>query len=151
MRLFVSLIFILVSLSALACPNLAGSYSVCRSETGNEADSTDVVVTQSIQNRVTVYTMTGTDDEGSRTTQTIIADGKARTEKIEDEDSGLTFELVTQASCKGQALEMKISTKLQGQNLGSVTSVTSKRGSSLVTRTTGQMMGQTIKDTVTCE
>lgn len=151
MYLFTAVLLSSFSFAAMACPNLAGSYLQCRSQTSNESDTTDLIITQTTRNRVTTYTMTGRDDEGSATTLTLIADGVARTEKIQDEDSGLVFEVTTRTSCKGQTLETLMITKLQGQDLGSVTSRSSKRGGTLVTETTGQMMGQEIRHTVLCE
>lgn len=59
MRL-IAVAMILVSTSALACPNLAGHYAICRSINGYSAGSTDMEVKQTVQNRITTYAVSAT-------------------------------------------------------------------------------------------
>lgn len=67
-----------MSVSAMACPNLSGTF-LCPTDEGDYAEST---ITQSVENGVTVYQII---DEGS--VKTIVADGK---ERLTDSGTELT-------------------------------------------------------------
>ena len=47
----------LFSSSLYACPNLTGSFALCRPTIGDAAELTDMVVTQTVQNKITTYTV----------------------------------------------------------------------------------------------
>lgn len=149
---FSALVFALISLPAFACPQLAGNYTVCRSSTGQTPGERDVVVSQRQVGGVMEYSVTGTDEEThERTTSTVIADGKPRTEEQTDPSTGISFSLTTTARCNGQTLLMDTSLSFSGQVAGQLKSSITKNGNQLVTKTEGMMMGQAVNETVTCQ
>ena len=84
------LLSIFLSVSAMACPDLSGSYSICRASFGNgEYDSSNIEINQSLVNGATVFNFGG---------YSIIADGK---EKVTVEDAYTTKE---KSYCEGQKL-----------------------------------------------
>lgn len=123
----------LASTSAFACPQLAGTYKECRSTTGNSSGSTDMVVSQSVQNKVSTYTVTATNnDSQERETEIYKADGKAVVESIEDTDSGMIFQTSTVVSCSGNVLNINIDMKLNGMKIGYSKVKVSKNGKQLI-------------------
>lgn len=141
----------LVSTSALACPNLAGTYATCRSTTGASTGSTDVVVAQKVVNGVTVYSVTSTDDESQeRETEEMIADGKTRTET---ESSPETGEIVLSATykCSGDALIGTQSVVWQNAPVADIDQNITKSGNTLTIAISGQAFGQEMQDTLVCE
>lgn len=142
----------LVSTPAFACPNLAGSYTVCRSSTGTSDGSRDVVVAQSVRNRITTFSVTSTDeDTQERSTMSVVADGKVRTESQTDPESGLVIVVSTQATCQGNTLVLKNSTSIQNNEMAQLTITISKSGSELRQVIAGQALGNPINDTVICQ
>lgn len=51
-----------VSATAVACPDLSGKYAACKMSDGTITD-TDMVISQSVQSGVTVYSTSSTDAE----------------------------------------------------------------------------------------
>lgn len=143
---------LLVSTSAFACPNLTGTYATCRSTTGATSGSTNLVVTQKIQNKVTVYTVTSTDDETQqRTTETYKADGKTVVETETSPDFG-TVEFATTATCNAQkSLDIKVKFSMNSEEFALVTSSISKNNNKITMTTKTQSMGEEQKETVICE
>lgn len=142
----------LISTSAFACPNLAGSYTVCRSTTGTTQGSSDVVVSQTVVNGATVYSLTSTDDETQeRGSESVIADGQVRTVTETDAQTGLVIVTASQASCQGDALVLQSSSSIQGQEIANVTMTVTKNGNTLSQAVAGQAFGQPINDTVNCQ
>ena len=143
----------LISSSAFACPDLSGKYAVCRSQTGNSAGSTDMVITQTTANRVTTYTVASTDVEtNERETETFKADGKTVSNTQTDPDSGMTLSIATTASCIGtSAVKINMVVKFNGEVAANVVQQVSKAGKTLTMKTTGSNMGEEINETVICE
>jgi hypothetical protein len=149
---FIAIVLSLTSLSAFACPELKGNYNTCRTSNGEIELDYDVVVTQSIVNRATVYSVTSTDSEThERSTLNIIADGVSRTEQVEVPELGVELSVSTQARCSGRNLIVKTITMFAGTELGSTTSKVSKVSGKLHQETTGEFMGETINELVICE
>ncbi len=142
---FIALVSILLSTSVLACPNLAGRYAACRSTTGATGGSSDVVITQRASGGVTTYTVVSTDDEdGTRETETMVADGRARSETSE----GLTITMI--ATCPGNSLQVSVAAKQGNRDLGTVRTSSSKQGNEIRHVIRGRIMNQPINDTVVC-
>jgi hypothetical protein len=149
---FVLALIALVSTSAFACPDLAGKYTVCRSSTGSSGGSRDVVVTQSVRNRITTFFMTATDEETQeRDTTSVIADGKVRTESVTDPETGLVIVSATQASCSGNALILNNKTTIDNNELAIVKVTITKSGNQIRQIIAGQALGNEFNDTVICE
>ncbi len=135
-----------VSASAMACPDLSGTYAACRQSDGTITD-TDMVITQAVQAGVTVYSTTSTDAEsGETSTDEIITNGNVVTQT---DESGITMS--SSAACVGDAVMMKVNIKYQGQDLGTATIETKKEGNALVSRTSGTINGETVEDMSVCE
>lgn len=112
-------IFLVSTTSLLACPNLAGQYKECRSTTGNSAGSSDMVVNQNVQNRITTYVVSATNNEsGERETENYRADGKIKVQVVSDPDSGMSMETATQVICSGNSLHININVKFMGEPAG---------------------------------
>lgn len=140
------------SLSAMACPDLAGTYSTCRSITGNTSGSTDMVITQSTQNKVTTYTIVSTDSEtNERETETYRADGKITSSTITDPDSGIVLTMSSVVKCAGYALNLNMKVNMSGQQVADMTSSMSKSNKQLTIKMTGSNFGEEINETLICE
>lgn len=152
MRLL-SFIFIFVSSSALACPDLSGTYASCRSLTSSDSTSSDVVVSQRLVNGQTVYTVTASDDEtAERSTENLQADGKVVVTKMTDPESGMEFDLYTLMACEGtNSLYIASRIIFQEQTLGTIVTNIKKEGSSLRMTSKGKAMDQEINEESICE
>lgn len=141
---------LLVSFSAVACPNLAGVYKTCTSSAGEVAPGS--TITQSTKNGVTTYVLSYFDEETEvQVEEKIIADGVARSAEVVDDETGMTIAMSTVASCSGKALVMNASIATQGQELANVLVNVTKSGNKLVSVTKGSSMGQAIDETEVCE
>lgn len=137
-----------VSASAMACPDLSGTYPVCRSNTNSNPDQ-NMVISQSVVDGVTVYSTTSTDSEtGDVTTDTLAADGK---EVVETSPDGLPITLKYTASCTENALVMNLGMAIGADSIGTITASVTKEGNALVTRTTGTVMGEDVSEETICE
>lgn len=142
-----------LSTSAFACPDLAGQYAVCRSQTGNSAGSTDMVITQTTANKITTYTVTSTDsDTNERNTESFKADGKTVSNTQTDPDSGITLQMATTVSCVADsAVKINMVVNFNGQPAANIVQTISKSGKTLTMKATGDNMGEQINETIICE
>lgn len=149
-----SLAFVLAfsSFSAFAaCPNLAGNYSACRSTTGATSGSTDVVVTQSVKDGITTYSITSTDDEThERDTDQMIADGKTRTQTGTDPNMGEVSISLTYKCSDVKVIGTEVIT-IQGQEIANVTEEVQKKGNTLEIDMNGTVFGENYQDTLVCQ
>lgn len=152
MRLALVILAASFSLTALACPDLAGYYQTCRNQAG-QVDSTNTTVSQDIRNGSHVYTMTSTSaDTGEETTASYIANGQTLTQTYTDPNSGMTFVIGQRAACKNEALTIAMTISLEGQLLSTVNVQVAKFGEKLVAKSTGvDADGNTLSETSTCE
>lgn len=150
---FFALTVLLLSTSAMACPDLSGKYASCRSETGTSAGSSNVTVTQKLENRVTVITMTSTDnDTHEETTETYRADGKTVVARQTDPSSGMTAELATTVTCNANtSLDIKMKLSVQGEELAVINSSVTKSGKTLRMVSKSVSMGEVTNETIICE
>lgn len=150
MRVLVTLITLSSFSAFAACPKLAGTYASCRSTTGTATGSTDVVITQALQNGVTVYTVTSTDDESQeRGSEEIIADGKTRTESVNSE-LGLAVASI-KYSCSGKKVLGNQSLTIDGASFFELDVEIERKGSIIKMAQTGSIFGQAFEDTLICE
>ncbi len=148
MRLIAFALFF-ISWTTYACPNLSGTYALCKSSAG---DSRNFVVTQNIVNRVTVYTLTGTNLEtGDRTTETIRADGKIIVESGVDPETGMKWRQETTGWCEGSALKTRIRGLLDNEVVTNMESSMTRSGPRLITVTKGTVMDETFNSESVCE
>ena len=149
---FIAIAALFTSISAFACPDLSGTYAACRSQTGNTTGSTDVVITQAIQNKVTTYSMTTTDpDTNERKTETYRADGRIVSETITDPDSGMTISMSSVVKCVNNTVNLNMKVVMGGQPVANVTTVMSKTNKQLTMKMTGKNFDEPINETLICE
>ncbi len=151
MKLFLTL-FTLASSLAFSCPNLSGQYATCVSQTGDNSNTSDVVMTQTIANGITTFKVVARDDESGELEESImIADGKVRSKTDTDPNSGLTFTEKEAYTCKGAELLGSMSLSLGEDQLVTLNMKVVKSGNSVTISTIGSAMGQAINDLITCQ
>src|SRR5688500_16803360 len=129
----IALCLSLLSIPALACPELEGTYAVCRSQTGNSSGSANLIVKRSIQNGVTVYTAVSTDNESQETTESVyIADGKTRKTVEADPQTGMEIETTTKVKCAGKVMKVDVVMKLEDFPMITMSSSIHKEDSRLI-------------------
>lgn len=149
MRLFI-LLFAFTALSAIACPNLAGQYAVCRSTTGAVNGATDVIISQRIDNGVVIYTITTTDAEtGERDTTEMAANGQIYTTNEPTPEGVITT--TSSLSCAGEELNLVSSSTFAGEEFATVDVAMTRAGGALHQAFTGFVFGQPFEDILICE
>lgn len=149
---FFAILTLLISSSAFACPNLAGTYASCRSTTGATPGSTDMVVKQSITNNITTYDVSATNNEtNERENEIYRADGKINTQVITDPDSGITLETSSKVYCTGTTLNIDMNVKLNGEVAGYANIKVAKVGSQLIVDSVNFDGEETIVEKEICE
>lgn len=147
-----ALSFMMFSFTALACPQLKGNYATCRSTTGMLAGSSDMLVTQALQQGVTVYGITYTDDETRlRESFSYRADGRTYTESKVDPESGWVMQSIISSRCAGNTLKIKITDKLNGQIFAESSNDITRQGDRLIQKFKASLMGETLNDEVICQ
>jgi hypothetical protein len=151
MKIF-SIFSLFFTYSILACPNLAGQYANCISQTGDNSNTTDVTITQITEAKVTTYTITATDSISGETEQKImIADGKTRTTSETDPATGLTFKESQSFSCKNNVLFGKMLITFNNSEMLNVNLETNKVDGIVQIKMKGSSMDQPIDDLVICK
>ncbi|MFL5785276.1 MAG: hypothetical protein ACJ76H_11735 [Bacteriovoracaceae bacterium] len=147
-----AIVLALSSFSAVAaCPNLAGKYASCRSMTGGEGGSTDVVVTQKEENGVTTYTITSTNDESQeRETEEMIVDGQVHTQTTNDPNVGEITSSETYTCGDNKVLGTEI-VSMQGQEIASLNVEVLRNGNAMEMNITGTVFGQEASEQMVCE
>ena len=113
--------------------------------------STDMVVTQKIENGVTVYTMTSTDAETQeRDSDVMVADGVTRSEASTDPQWGSVVGSITY-TCSGPKVVGNISVIAEGSPLMEINQEIQKNGSALEIDYAGSIFGMEFTDTLICE
>lgn len=143
-----SILFVLAVMAtkAWACPNLAGYYYACRTTTGQQPGLEDVSITQSFQNRTTLYRLSAINQETQeREEQFILADGRLYTQT---HGNVLTQ---TSASCQQNVLVLSQNVFVNQMLVSSITTRASKPGGVLRLANSGQVMGQPVVDNLICE
>lgn len=151
MRLTALAAFILSTSAFAACPNLTGKYAVCRSTTGATGGMTDLVVAQSVRNKITIYNVTSTDEVGERASETYKTDGKTVRQDVTDADSGMTLTTLTTSSCVGNALSIKTEMLFMGERAGWANLKVYKNGTQLIVETQGNDGEENYTDKEICE
>lgn len=147
------LLLAFVSFPVLACPNLAGTYNICRSSLNQDSVSS-VSIAQKVVNKYNQYTVTTRDVEVSEESERIeiyTADGKTKTVTDIDADTGITIKTQTLTSCANNILNIKLDATLDAEVFANMTIKVSKDGNRLVQVFSGTSMGEEVNETVTCE
>jgi hypothetical protein len=153
MRLL-ALTALLITGHALACPNLAGYFSICRSTTGNTAGARELTVRQRLQGAVTLYQLSGIDEEsGERHDQSVLADGRTYITTQIDSATGQTLAIRTWAICRQNTLVINqhVSRLPFNTPLSQLQTTMSKTGTQLELAISGTAGGLQINDRVECD
>jgi hypothetical protein len=146
------LIITFASSFVFACPNLAANYSSCISSSGDSSNSTDVVVSQKLENGMMIYTIKAKDSQsGEEETTVMIADGKTRKIEETDPDTGMVFVQKETYTCNNQILVGKMTLQIDNEVMLDVSMTTKKVGSQMISEIKGTSAGVTINDLVTCK
>lgn len=136
----------LFSFSAFACPDLSGSYSVCRSSNVETPDMFNVVVSQRLEGDATVYSISSNLEEAEYKT-----DGVPTVAEVTEPTTGMTFRVTSTSRCDGQrVLVIKTDLAINGEHMGSVSTDVTKSGDTLTMVMTGYPDGETVSDTMEC-
>ncbi len=119
MKLSLMLLTLGLSFSALACPNLRGTYNSCSVVSGDQGDGPtlrSMTMSQSDNSAGgTVYTMVSTDDEGTQT-ESVTADGRPDITTEVVDGAVETTTLVT--SCQNNVLKTDITVSVSVPDVG---------------------------------
>ncbi len=140
------------SLGLYACPDLTAVYASCASTSGDTSNtSVDVIVQQTIENGMDIYTINSKDAQtGEEETAIMIADGKTRIMEEKDPETGITSVQKETYTCKGNLLVGNITLQIGNQQILNITMSSKKVGSEMKTETKGTLMGVEINDLVIC-
>lgn len=152
MKIHLLCAFFLLSASALACPNLSGFYSSCRSTTGQLSGREDMTVTQISQNSIALYRLSWISQETQdREEQFILADGRTYTQEQRDANTGLTVLQQITASCRQNVLTVNDTLIVNRQVVRDVATQLIRSGGVLRSALSGSLRGQRVTDTLICE
>lgn len=141
-----------LSLPALACPQLAGTYSQCKSNSSSETEVKQIMIEQKVENKITQYTFSTHDVEADEVRiEKYIADGKGKTATETNPETGITIKTNTAASCAGAVLKIKMVAEIDAAEFANVVIQISRVENKLVQSFSGTSMGQPVGETVTCE
>ena len=144
---------LLVATNTLACPNLAGRYTQCKTAEG-EVMMADLNLEQNTVNGFTLFDINYIDPE-TNVEQTIqyLADGQWHADNYTDPDSGVVLDFAIKAECINETLYFHEKMSMQGE----LTEVVSIEGTAkmvnnqLVVTNKGHAMGEEINLTVACD
>jgi hypothetical protein len=146
---FVILFF---STSAFSCPNLAGHYKECRPTTGNSSGSYDMVVSQIVQDNVTIYTVTATDARTQeRVKEVYRTDGSTHVTEYNDPQSGTLLKTTTTAFCLGNELNIKGEIFIMEESILQYDVKVKKSGNQLIISSVYRSQGDEKSDEAICE
>ena len=145
------LVATIFSLPVLACPNLAGTYKICKSSNGQNSMAS-ITIEQKFINKYNQYTLTiqETDDREVRV-EKYTADGKTKIASDTDAETGITIRTETLTTCKDNILNIKMNATLDAEAFANVTIKMSKVGNQLTQFFSGTSMEEPINDTIVCE
>ena len=143
---------LLVTIPAMACPQLSGNYKTCHSTTGEETSFSQVTVEQNIINQISHYKIHSVDaNTGDRATENYEADGKPKVTIFNDQDNGTVIRTETQASCNGNYLNVKLTVTIDAAPMANIKVKVSRAGNQLIQVFSGENMGEPVNDTIICE
>lgn len=149
MRSLIILSF-LISFSAMACPNIQGTYKTCLSQT-NQMDAAQAVITRRAQGNIALFTVTTRNAMGEATTENYRADGKLINSRHKDPDSGMVLDYNTTTTCTATHMTVVQEMKMEGTTISDMKMVFSRDGSKLKLQASGTVFGESVEDVVTCE
>lgn len=144
---------LLISATALACPQLAGTYKICKNQAGQVTSMTNLTISQDYVSGDVVYSISSTDREtGEVTSELFYANGVTSLASENDPESGAAIKTATTARCIGDALMADINISVASQSFMKASFNFSKIGYAVVNKSTlTDESGQSVTDVTTCE
>ncbi len=151
MRLF-AMLLAFISLPALACPILAGSYKNCQSSGTNGSATSQIEIAQKLVSGYYQLTFSIKDqDSDEMRVEKYTANGKTRTTTETDSDSGITIKTSTTASCTQDVLTIKMKALIDSEEFANISIETTKTGDQLTQVYRGTSMGEPVSETIICQ
>lgn len=140
---------VLFSWATFACPNLAGTYAVCRSQNHILTESTNLKVDQSTVDGVNHFAVSFLAEGASdRESYVLVADGQTVTESWTDDM--VTYEAKTTVYCMADTVVLKSEVKADGAPFKSEESGIYLLNGNLVQVTSGKLNGRPFNDRLDC-
>ncbi|GEM_PF-4231935 len=143
---YLAIAALIISTSAMACPEISGNFSGCKNSMGEALAGMEI--SQSVNAGITTYHSVSVDEEtGEVLKEELIADGIAR--GATDTEG---FQTINTVKCDGDKIiiDSKISNESAGIS-GTGQSLIFKSGNQLVTRIMGEINGNMFEDKIVCE
>ena len=151
-KLSLTFVSLFISLNIFACPKLTGQFSQCLSTTGEQSNSKNLRIAQSVNRNITSYSFNFNDfDDEEELEEKFIADGKTYVVSEVDEDSGVKAEIKTMTKCLGEKLVITQKFILDNQVVADINRVIEKKDQKVIQAYSGTVGEETLNDSVICE
>ncbi len=150
MRTF-GLLFLALSLPALACPELMGNYAKCVPQNNRFETASEVTMSQLETAGITHYKMNFVRENGSKMAVDMIADGLPYTVTQVVPAPSARITTTTTSVCIGDILRVDVVMLWNGQRMSHIVTDMRKEGDQLIQDITGSFWNQNFTETVICE
>jgi hypothetical protein len=148
MRLFIFFTVFLSALPAWSCPDLQGSYALCKSQSGNLSETKDLVIQKTRKKGITSYVLEEVNPEDETQLDSYVrTEGLVETEV--DPENGVMTQ--TKTFCESDKLVMDSYFSYLGEEIGRIKTLASKVGDRLIIEATGRVQGKDYHDAIICE
>lgn len=146
-----SLSILFAALPAWSCPQLSGSYKVCRSKNNILIESTDLTVKQSrgVDGHERFAISFLQDGTTERQSYELVANQVPVTESWVS-DTGVQFVGITTTSCDGNVLYLESVITADGEHWKTEHNQIFRRGSAMIQTSEGRVVEMPFRDTLTC-
>lgn len=142
----------MLSLPALACPILRGTFKTCRTNNTEGSTFNEISIEQKIVNKYYQYTFITKEPVSSGTrAEKYSADGRIKTTTETDQDTGITIKTSTTTRCSGEILSTRMIAQMDSEEFANLTIQTSITGTQLSQVFFGTSLGQPVNETIICE
>lgn len=146
---FIFILVSFVSISAIACPDLAGHYTTCKNQASGLVTRTNVTIEQNPSDESTVYNFSS-NENGIDATETMITDSIARSQHIDSANGALTIS--SKSTCIDTTyLEKKSFFYSGGRLVGIIMTFITKKDGQLSLTKSGQLNNQKISSRDFCQ
>ena len=140
----------LITTSAFACPDLSGTYAVCRSQKNILIEGTDLIVKFIPIPHVGLFQFSFLPDGNSEREEMLISGNGVPAKKSWVGPTGIKYESVISARCLGNLLQARTDITADGRNYVNETSQYFKQGDALVRISRGTTGEMRYVDILTC-
>lgn len=139
------------SISAFACPNISGEYTLCKSLGGMFADISQYVVQQSEESGITTFLLSG-EEEDEAFEEKLISDGKTYGEEYVVSGAELDATTTTSTSCTDTQVITTSVTELGGASSNyTITRKFEKKAGVLVIHASGRLFNLPVNEVTVCK